>query len=108
MRQHRGQFRLLKGKHTANAQHKLVELKKSIRLVFVASKTMKNATRQLAFVLFKDVYHLVLPLSAVYHQGQIIFNRPTHLFFEGFKLLLLKFSTPIEIKSNLTNGDERM
>ena len=95
--QHRGQVRLLKGKHTANAQHEFVELQEGIGLAFVTRKAMENTAWQFFFVLFDDVHHLVLPLSAMYHQGQLVFGRPAHLLFEGFELLLFELATPIKV-----------
>ena len=95
--QHRGQVRLLKSKYATNAQHEFVELQEGIGLAFVTRKAMENTAWQFFFVLFDDVHHLVLPLSAMYHQGQLVFGRPAHLLFESFKLLLFELATPIKV-----------
>ena len=39
------------------------------------------------------------------HEGEMEFNRPSHLFFEGQKLFLFELPAPVEVKANLANGN---
>ena len=38
------------------------------------------------------------------HQGQLQFDSPAHLLLEGFELLVLELTAPIEVETYLANG----
>ena len=95
----------LKSKHTANAEHKPIELQQFAGFDLVTGEAMKHATRQVVTVFLKNSHHLILRLTTVDHQGQTRLYRPTDLFLESFQLFLLEFTGPIEIKAYFTNGD---
>ena len=40
------------------------------------------------------------------HQGQTGLNRPTDLLFKCLQLFLFELTTPIEVQSDLTNGNK--
>ena len=67
---------------------------------------MEHAARQVFLILAKQVYHLVLCLAAMNHQGQTSFYRPFHLLFECLQLLVLELTAPIIIQSDFADGDE--
>ena len=55
--------------------------------------------------MFQDGYQLVLSLPAVNHQWQTSLHRPSYLLFESQQLFLLELATPVEVESNLSDGN---
>ena len=104
--QRRWQIALLKGRNTTYAKNKLVKGKQLLGLMFVAGEAMEHTAYEVMFVVTQHLDHLILSLTAMYHQRQLCFYRPLHLCREGFHLLMFELTRPVVVKSDLTDGNE--
>ena len=98
------QMTTLERAYATHAKHETWEAQQLFRLPGIARKTMENATSQLLLIRAQEGDHLVLRLTAMYHQGQAQLYGPLHLFLKSQELLPLIFPTPIIIQSHFANS----
>ena len=99
-----GQVAFLERENAADAEHETLESEEFAGFDWVAGEAVEHAAGQVVFVFPQDFHHLVLRLATVNHQRQARLDRPTNLFLEGGKLLLLELASPIEIEADFADG----
>ena len=94
-----------KRRDAAYTEAEFVKTEEGFSLFRIACKAMENTSGQLFLVAFQDMKQLVLGLSAMNHQRQLILNRPFHLLFKSLQLFAFKLTAPVKIKSTLADGN---
>ena len=100
-----GQMAFLECAYATYSEHKTIKLKQLFGFNGIAGEAVKHAARKSVGILTQDFHHLVLCLSTVNHQRKAGFNGPLYLLAESIQLLGLKLTAPIEVQTNLADGN---
>ncbi len=98
------QFTFLERRHTTYTEHESIKGEQLGSLIFIARKAVKDTAMQPILELTQRSHHLVLRLTAVYHQRHRPLNSPPYLSLKSLTLLTLILMRPIIVQSYLADS----